>query len=495
MLTDYYRVLLDRVKALGYDTPSEEALEALQSQVALLKEDKSSVKPIIRTSPEGLSLFRLGGIRSIKVGEGPLGKGKAGRTYLHVDAEPGDDKLHHYAVKVFSYDFGSKEIAMPLEVAREIAVLKRHNRFIRYDYRINQNKKIKFYVVGDYIPGKTLKGALDELGRKQPLTLERALLLMRKLTECIKSFHETGDAHGDLKPDNVMLDDLMSANPMFTLIDFNHSLQNWESEYYSPPLVQGMHRQIAPECCGVSDVFYNPATDIYALGDIFRLILEKTSYFPQKLTKCSEFICRMRSEDPSLRPTINEIISFASTSMNDVLRERKRLEASNKNKDMLMVSAQVKISAINELARYNQSIRAVGSYVGNMLLRYFGLDVDYDQKSVYFEKLIAELEVCFDRDLFYQCLQKALCDYIIQFTTKEMEHYCQLPDLGAGLSCFISAFSVLGSEFNHQELASELAHVLSPDYEYGDFFVRKFMRLLQNKISINATTRGNYSVK
>jgi len=60
----------------------------------------------------------------------------------------------------------------------------------------------QFFMVLEYIDGKSLRAAEDEGG---PMTEARAVALTKQITSALVRAHDQGVVHRDLKPENVML--------------------------------------------------------------------------------------------------------------------------------------------------------------------------------------------------------------------------------------------------------------------------------------------------
>lgn len=139
-----------------------------------------------------------------------LGQGAFGRTYL---AE--DENGHEYAVKKLTFSSNSQSYAKAKELfEREVESLKKLNgyphipNFVEY---IEENQQ--FYLVQQYINGKTLTKELESRGK---FTIEDAIKILQCLLKVLIDIHENNIIHRDIKPDNIMID---HENNLF-LIDF-----------------------------------------------------------------------------------------------------------------------------------------------------------------------------------------------------------------------------------------------------------------------------------
>src|SRR5206468_713041 len=60
------------------------------------------------------------------------------------------------------------------------------------------------YVVMEYVPGGSLRDVLTAAG---PLPVERAVQVVAQVADALEQLHRERIIHGDVKPDNVLLDD------------------------------------------------------------------------------------------------------------------------------------------------------------------------------------------------------------------------------------------------------------------------------------------------
>ena len=81
-----------------------------------------------------------------------------------------------------------------------------------------KDDNIELYLVTDYITGSTLQEFIDKNG---VLNLETSLQITIKLCETLQYCHNKGFLHRDIKPDNIILENDDTENPI--LIDFGLS--------------------------------------------------------------------------------------------------------------------------------------------------------------------------------------------------------------------------------------------------------------------------------
>ena len=77
-----------------------------------------------------------------------------------------------------------------------------------------ENKGIQLYVIMEWIDGKTLA----EFINGKAITIDKALEIINPLLNTIEACHRLGIYHRDIKPDNIMLRNSKTSNPI--LVDF-----------------------------------------------------------------------------------------------------------------------------------------------------------------------------------------------------------------------------------------------------------------------------------
>ena len=124
------------------------------------------------------------------------------------------------------------------------------------------------YLVMEYVPGITLRDALNDHG---PLEPARAMEIIEPLTDALSAAHQAGILHRDLKPENVLLSD----DGKVKLGDFG--LARSITQHTQTGSVVGTVAYLSPELVlrGAADA----RSDIYSLGVmIFELLTGKQPY-------------------------------------------------------------------------------------------------------------------------------------------------------------------------------------------------------------------------
>ena len=113
-------------------------------------------------------------------------------------------------------------------------------------------------------------GQLDEVVRREPIPIRRAVELIAKVARTVHYAHEHGILHRDIKPGNILLD--VKGEPHLT--DFGLArLVEAESTVTRTLDVMGTPSYMAPEQAAGNNAAVSSATDIYGLGAVFYQLL------------------------------------------------------------------------------------------------------------------------------------------------------------------------------------------------------------------------------
>jgi len=141
-----------------------------------------------------------------------------------------------------------------LEMERRVARLFHPNLVTIYDAGIADDH---CFVVMEYLPGGSLR---SRLAAGQALPPRAAIRLVAQVADALQRLHEERIVHGDIKPDNVLLDEYGNAK----LVDFGIAHLATTTGVIKPETLSGSVPYLAPEQVeqGVAD----SRSDIYALG-------------------------------------------------------------------------------------------------------------------------------------------------------------------------------------------------------------------------------------
>src|SRR5438132_10031077 len=113
-------------------------------------------------------------------------------------------------------------------------------------------------------------GQLDEVVKREPITIRRAVELIAKVARTVHYAHEHHILHRDIKPGNILLD--QKGEPHLT--DFGLArLVETESTVTRTIEVLGTPSYMAPEQAIGNNAQLTAATDVYGLGAVFYQLL------------------------------------------------------------------------------------------------------------------------------------------------------------------------------------------------------------------------------
>src|SRR4029453_18997356 len=113
-------------------------------------------------------------------------------------------------------------------------------------------------------------GQLDEVARREPMPIRRAVELIAKVARTVHYAHEHGILHRDIKPGNILLD--AKGDPHLT--DFGLArLVESESSVTQTLDVLGTPSYMAPEQAVGNNAAVSSATDVYGLGAVLYQLL------------------------------------------------------------------------------------------------------------------------------------------------------------------------------------------------------------------------------
>jgi TolB-like protein/Flp pilus assembly protein TadD len=113
-------------------------------------------------------------------------------------------------------------------------------------------------------------GQLDEVARREPIPIRRAVELLAKVARTVHYAHEHGILHRDIKPGNILLD--AKGEPHLT--DFGLArLVESESSVTHTLEILGTPSYMAPEQAVGNNAAVSSVTDVYALGAVLYQLL------------------------------------------------------------------------------------------------------------------------------------------------------------------------------------------------------------------------------
>lgn len=146
-----------------------------------------------------------------------------------------------------------------------------------------------FFFVMEKIEGCTLR---HELGRKFSFVPSVVIEISRQILSLLSIFHGGGFTHGDIKPENILIE----QSGKIKIVDFAFSSNIRLNDKLETNLMLGTPNYIAPELC--SDVpVIALENDIYSLGVLIFEML--TGVLPYPEGNISQTLLRHQSDPPA----------------------------------------------------------------------------------------------------------------------------------------------------------------------------------------------------
>ncbi|KAK7261370.1 hypothetical protein RIF29_27679 [Crotalaria pallida] len=255
-------------------------------------------------------------VRVHRIGSGSYGKVALYRSCL-------DGK--HYAIKAFHKSHLRKirvalsETAMT-DVLREVLIMKmlEHPNIVNLIEVIDDEESDDFYMVLEYVEGKWI---CEGSGRSCALGEETARKYLRDIVSGLKYLHAHNIVHGDIKPDNL----LVNRHGTVKIGDFSVS-QAFEDDNDVLRRSPGTPVFTAPECC-LGLTYHGKASDTWAvgvtlycmilgeypfLGDTLQDTYDKIAHNPLVLpddinSQLRNLIEGLLCKDPRLRMTLGDV--------------------------------------------------------------------------------------------------------------------------------------------------------------------------------------------
>jgi tRNA A-37 threonylcarbamoyl transferase component Bud32 len=166
------------------------------------------------------------------------------------------------------------------------------------------------FIIMQYVEGVTLRSVMSPQG----MNLERVADLIKQIGRALAFAHNRGIFHRDLKPDNIMLQNLGHGEEQVKIIDFG--IAKVKNSVIAPStslnLSPGTVAYMAPEQLNGRPI--TAATDIFALGAIaYEMVTGRKPFNPEtgfELLQMQQSGVRVKPADlrPSLPPDAQEVI-------------------------------------------------------------------------------------------------------------------------------------------------------------------------------------------
>jgi serine/threonine protein kinase len=168
------------------------------------------------------------------------------------------------AIKVLRHELASDAVQAErfLRGARLASQLQHPNIVTVHDFGRDETYGL-IYLVMDRLSGPTLAQTLERTG---PLSVDRAVVVLRQLASALDHAHARGVVHRDIHPGNVVLEEISGRTDFAKLCDFGLSkLVDADDRITISGAVIGTPAYMAPEQIrGMS--MLGPRVDLYSLG-------------------------------------------------------------------------------------------------------------------------------------------------------------------------------------------------------------------------------------
>ena len=224
-----------------------------------------------------------------------IGFGGYARVYLAEQLSVGRRKV---AIKILHavhvQEFGEAAIADLKREASYLAML-RSPCFPRV-LRTGITPDGRPYFVMEYVAGRNLETQVRESG---PLGIDRAVAVLEDVCEGLTEMHSRDILHRDLKPGNVVVEDIPGGGWRANLLDLGSAKPIYEPD--PPPetgksLEKGSPPYLAPEIATTGR--FSERTDIYGLGTIAYEILAGIRALHLTDTSPESFVRYLKGDGP-----------------------------------------------------------------------------------------------------------------------------------------------------------------------------------------------------
>lgn len=174
------------------------------------------------------------------------------------------------------------------------------------DFGIAQNA---LYYVMPWIEPDTGYNTIDIAERSGRITLAQAKFAIRHVAEALRVAHNNGVVHSDVAPANIIFD---PNSQVFKLADFGLLKIVEESllSFGSASLLRGGRGDYLPPEAVLNIRNISKASDVYALGITFRVLLEGTAWLPSQSGKqvATPPVIRIRHEQRDAPDQVRQLL-------------------------------------------------------------------------------------------------------------------------------------------------------------------------------------------
>ncbi|MEK3800214.1 Stk1 family PASTA domain-containing Ser/Thr kinase [Peribacillus sp. FSL H8-0477] len=146
-----------------------------------------------------------------------------------------------------------------------------------------------YYIVMEYVKGLTLKQYIQ---KNFPLSIEESINIMEQITAAISNAHHNGIIHRDIKPQNILVDEIGNVK----ITDFGIALALSATNITQTNAVLGSVHYLSPE--QARGGMANKKSDIYSLGIVmFELLTGRLPFSGESAVSIA--LKHLQSETPS----------------------------------------------------------------------------------------------------------------------------------------------------------------------------------------------------
>ena len=162
------------------------------------------------------------------------------------------------------------------------------------------------FIAMELIEGRPLA---DYIHSGRLLPVKTAVVIIRKLALALKTAHDKGVVHRDLKPTNVII----NADHEPILMDFGlaqRQVVSGDERLTKDGMLIGSPAYMSPEQARADGAMIGPASDIYSLGVVFfELITGQVPFSGSVMTILAKVLCDAPPSLQSIRPEIDRDLS------------------------------------------------------------------------------------------------------------------------------------------------------------------------------------------
>ena len=221
-----------------------------------------------------------------------IGEGGMANVYLAYDTI----LERNVAVKVLRGDLANDEKFVRRFQREALSASSLNHPNIVEMYDVGEDKG-NFYIVMEYIDGKTLKQLIKKRGH---LTVPEAIDIMVQLTDGLKVAHDSYIIHRDIKPQNIMI----LEDGLVKITDFGIAMAINAADLTQTNSVMGSVHYLPPEqAAGKGSTI---KSDIYSLGILFYEMLSGTMPFRGE-TAVEIALKHIKEDMPSIRKVNSKV--------------------------------------------------------------------------------------------------------------------------------------------------------------------------------------------